>query len=160
MGPINANMRFQTICIILSFLSCFATKSYVQIHMWIKTSFCLNFLKKTGYRVRYMIHMFKQSPSILIFFFRVKVDAPLSSADVKFLLNHRKATKFVIPSFLWALIVIKVVQSGSAKKTVSQKIGKNIKMLVCFICMGTQDRTLIDINHHYRIVMNQHKNWT
>ena len=49
-------------------------------------------------------------------------------------------------------------QSGSAKDTVSWKIGKNIKMLVCFICMGTQDRTLININHHYQIKINQHKN--
>ena len=39
-------------------------------------------------------------------------------------------------------------QSGSAKETVSPKIGENIEMLVCFICMGTQDRTLNDINHH------------
>ena len=51
-----------------------------------------------------------------------------------------------------------VIQSGSAKETVSLKIGENIEMLVCFICMGTQDRTLIDINHHYQIMMNQHKN--
>ena len=49
-------------------------------------------------------------------------------------------------------------QSGSAKETVSPKIGENIEMLVCFICMGTQDRTLIDINYHYQITMNQHKN--
>ena len=49
-------------------------------------------------------------------------------------------------------------QSGFAKETVSPKIGENIEMLVCFICMGTQDRTLIDINHHYQITMNQHKN--
>ena len=47
-------------------------------------------------------------------------------------------------------------QSGSAKETV--ETGENIEMLVCFICMGTQDRTLIDINHHYQITMNQHKN--
>ena len=51
-----------------------------------------------------------------------------------------------------------VNQSGSAKETVSPKIDENIEMLVCFICMGTQDRTLIDINHHYQITMNQHKN--
>ena len=44
--------------------------------------------------------MFKQNPSILIFFFRVKVDAPLSSTDVKFLLNQRREAKFVIASFL------------------------------------------------------------
>ena len=49
-------------------------------------------------------------------------------------------------------------QSGSAKETVSPKIGENIEMLVRFICMRTQDRTLIDINHHYQIAMNQHKN--
>ena len=36
-------------------------------------------------------------------------------------------------------------QSGSAKETVSLKIGKNIEMLVCFICMVTQDRIPIDI---------------
>ena len=49
-------------------------------------------------------------------------------------------------------------QSGSAKETVSSKIGENIEMLVCFICMGTQGRTLIDISHHYQITMNKHKN--
>ena len=49
-------------------------------------------------------------------------------------------------------------QYGPAKETVSPKIGENIEMLVCFICMGTQDRTLIDIDHHYQIMMNQHKN--
>ena len=49
-----------------------------------------------------------------------------------------------------------VNQSGSAKETVSPKIGENIEMLDCFICMGTQDRTLIDISHHYQ--MNQRKN--
>ena len=53
-----------------------------------------------------------------------------------------------------------VSQSRSAKDTVSPKIDENIEMLVCFICMGTQDRTLIDINHHYQITMNQHKNQT
>ena len=42
-----------------------------------------------------------------------------------------------------------VNQSESAKETVSPKIGKNIEMLVCFVCMGAQNRTLIDINHHY-----------
>ena len=51
-------------------------------------------------------------------------------------------------------------QSGSPKETVSPKIGENIEMLVCFICMGTQDRTFIDINHHYQIKMSQHKNST
>ena len=49
-------------------------------------------------------------------------------------------------------------QSVSAKKTVSLKIGENIEMLVCFICMGTKDGTLIDINHNYQIMMNHHEN--
>ena len=48
-------------------------------------------------------------------------------------------------------------ESWSAKETVSPKIGKNIEMLVCLICVGTQDRTLIDINHHYQTKMNQQK---
>ena len=61
-------------------------------------------------------------------------------------------------SFLCASIMIHVNQSGSAKETVSPKIGENTEMLVSFICMGTQDRTLIDINHHYQITMNQHEN--
>ena len=51
-------------------------------------------------------------------------------------------------------------QSGSAKETVSPKISENTEMLVCFICVGTQDMILIDINHHYQITMNQHKNLT
>ena len=49
-------------------------------------------------------------------------------------------------------------QSGSVKETVSLKIGENIEMLVCFICMGTRDGILIDINHNYQIMMNHHKN--
>ena len=51
-------------------------------------------------------------------------------------------------------------QSGSAKEAVSPKISENIEMLVCFICVGTQDMILIDINHHYQITMNQPKNLT
>ena len=49
-------------------------------------------------------------------------------------------------------------QSGSAKETVGPKIGKNVEMLAWVICMGAQDRNLIDFNHHYKITMNQHKN--
>ena len=41
--------------------------------------------------------MFKQNPAIL--FFRVKRNAPLSSKDVKFLLNQSREAKFVITSF-------------------------------------------------------------
>ena len=47
--------------------------------------------------------MFKQNPSILIFF-ESKMDSPLSSTDVKFLLNQGREAKFVITSFLWASI--------------------------------------------------------
>ena len=38
-------------------------------------------------------------------------------------------------------------QSGSAKETVSPKIGKNIDMLVYFICVGTPDRILVLIQY-------------
>ena len=86
------------------------------------------------------------------------MDAPLSSANVKFLLNQRKEAKFVIASFYEPRSRYIANESGSAKETVSSKIDENIEMLVCFICMGTQDRSLIDINHHYQITMNQHKN--
>ena len=48
-------------------------------------------------------------------------------------------------------------QSGSVKETVSWKIGKNIEMLVCFICLGTL-RKDFDVNHHYQITMNQRNN--
>ena len=40
-------------------------------------------------------------------------------------------------------------QSGSAKEAVSLKIGKNIEVLVSFICMGMEDRILIDIVIYY-----------
>ena len=49
-------------------------------------------------------------------------------------------------------------QSVSIKETVSLKFGKNIEILVCFNYIGTQDWTLTDINHHYQITINQHKN--
>ena len=78
--------------------------------------------------------MFKTKPQHFNFFFREKVDAPLSSADVKFLLNQRREAKFVIvsPSEPQSQYIAK--QNGSAKETVSPKIGENIEMLVCFIC--------------------------
>ena len=78
--------------------------------------------------------MFKQNPSIL--FFQIFLSARLF---------YEPRSRYIAN------------QSGSAKETVSPKIGENIEMLVCFICMGTQDRTLIDINH-YQITMNQYKN--
>ena len=66
--------------------------------------------------------MFKQNPSIL--FFQIFLSARLFyEPRSRYITNH----------------------SGSAKENVSQKIDKNIKMLVCFICIGTQERTLIII---------------
>ena len=85
------------------------------------------------------------------------MDAPLSSADVKFLLIQRREAKFSTTSFFTRLQYI-VNQSRSAKETVNLKIDQNIEMLACFICMVMQYKTLIDINHHYQIMMNQHKN--
>ena len=78
--------------------------------------------------------MFEQNPSILIFFFPIFLSARLF---------YEPRSRYITN------------QSGSAKETVSQKIDENIKMLVCFICTRTQERTLID--HHYQITMNQHK---
>ena len=80
-----------------------------------------------------------------------------TSPYVKFLLNQRRGDKFDIASFLRSRYISN--QSGSAKETVSQKIDENIEILVCLICMGSQDRALIDIKHHYQITMNRHKNW-
>ena len=37
-------------------------------------------------------------------------------------------------------------QSGSARETVNPKIGENIEMLVCFLCIGIHDRILVDIS--------------
>ena len=84
--------------------------------------------------------MFKQNPSILIFF-RVKANAPLSSADVE---------RPSLSSHLFYEFQLRYIanQSGSAKEIDSPNIGENTEMLVCFICMGTQDRNLIDINYY------------
>ena len=85
------------------------------------------------------------------------MDASLLSANVKFLIKGERSSLSLRLSYepgSWYI----VNQSGSAKETVSPKIGKNIEMLVCFICMGRQGGTSIDINHHYQITMNQHKN--
>ena len=88
---------------------------------------------------------------------RVKMVAPLPSADVKFLLNQKMRPSLSSHLFCepWSWCIAN--QSGSAKETVSPNISENIEMFICFICMGTQDRTLIDISHLYQITMNQHK---
>ena len=86
------------------------------------------------------------------------MDAPLSSADVKFLLLKGGRPSWSSHLFYETQSQYIANESGSVNETVSPKMGKNIEMLVCFINMGTQDRTLTDINHHYQITMNQHKN--
>ena len=70
-----------------------------------------------------------------------------------------REAKFVIVSLFYEPGSYYIVnQCECAKKTVNPKIAKNIEMLVCFICMWAYNRTLIDINHHYQIMINQHKN--
>ena len=98
--------------------------------------------------------MFKQNPSILIFFFRVKWMhySPPQMLNSYLIKGERPSLSSLL--FYEPRLRYIVNQSGSVKKTFSLKIGKNIEMLVCFICLGT----LIDINHHYPITMNQHKN--
>ena len=76
-----------------------------------------------------------------------KVDAPLSSADFEFLLNPRREAKFVVAFFYEPRSWYIANQSGSAKETVSPKIGENIDMLVYFICVGTPDRILVLIQY-------------
>ena len=83
-----------------------------------------------------------QSPSQILNSYLIKGERPSLSSC----LFHEPRSQYVTN------------QSWFAKETVSLKIEENIEMSVCFICMGTQDRSLIDINHHYQITMNQHKN--
>ena len=90
--------------------------------------------------------MIKQNPSI--FFFTVKV-------DVKLLLNQTRDAKFAIASFLTLDRGTQRIKMGLQR---SPNVGDNIEILVCFICIGTKDRTLTDINHHYQTTMNQNKN--
>ena len=105
--------------------------------------------------------MFKQNPSILFFLFFFSEEKWMHHSPSQMLNSY--FIKGERPSFLSRLFYEPqsryiANQSGSAKETVSPKTGENIEMLVCFIYMGTQNRTLIDINHHYQITMNQDKN--
>ena len=79
--------------------------------------------------------MFKRNPSILIFFFRSRMDIPLSSTDVKFLIKGERSS---LSSRLFYEPQSRYIanQSGSAKETVSPKIGENIEMLVCLFVWG------------------------
>ena len=102
--------------------------------------------------------MFKENPSILIFF---QSKSACTTNLCKMLNSYLiKGERPSLSSHLFYGPPLRYIanQSGSAKETVSPKVGKNIEMLVCFICMGTQDRTLIDINH-YQIMINQHKSF-
>ena len=159
MGPLNVNMRFRTICI-LSFLYFFYyTKLYTDPHVN-KDFFLFKFCSKDSLSCSKVgaTHVWTK-PQHFKKIFKLKVDGQLSSANVKFLLIQGREAKFLIASFLWASIVVHSKSKWVCKGDCYLKIGKNIKTLVCFICMGTQERTLIDINHHYQISMNQHKNW-
>ena len=82
--------------------------------------------------------MFKQNPSILIFFFQSKSKCTtlLSLPSLSLHLFYEFQLRYIAN------------QIGSAKKIDCPNIGENIEMLVCFICMGTQDRTLIDSNYY------------
>ena len=73
------------------------------------------------------------------------MDASLSSADIKCLLHQWREVNFATASFYepWSQYIAN--QSGSAKVTVSPKIGENIELLVCFICMGTQGLLLYQL---------------
>ena len=100
--------------------------------------------------------MFKQNPSISKFF-KLKMDGPpppqmLNSYLIKVERPNLSLSLFYDPRSRYI-----ANQSGFAKETVSLKIGEKIETLVSFIYIGTQDRTLIDINYHYQIMMNQHK---
>ena len=79
--------------------------------------------------------------------------SPLQMLNV-YLLNQKREATFVITFFYEPQSQYIANQSRSAKETVSPKIGENIEMSVCFICVKTQGRTLIDINH-YQITINQ-----
>ena len=89
-GPINVNMRFQTLCIFLSVLLFCYTKLRTDPHVN-KDFFLFEFFSKDSLSCSKVgaTHV-STKPRHFTFFFRVKVDAPLSSADVKFLLNQAK----------------------------------------------------------------------
>ena len=74
----------------------FHTDPHVNKHF-----LCSNFLAKTVYQGGSYACLNKLQH--FIFFFRVKVDVPLSSVNVKFLLNQRREAKFVIASFFMTL---------------------------------------------------------
>ena len=82
-----------------------------------------------------------------------------SPPDVKFLLNQRRGAKFVILSVLWTSTAVHSESKWACKRDCSPEDSGEY-WDVCFICVGTHDRTLNDINHHYQITMNKHKNWT
>ena len=89
---------------------------------------------------------------------QVEVLFPIIETIVRSIVKYSKL-KPSLPSLLSHELRSQYIanQSGSEKQTISPKIGKNIGMLVCFGCVGTQNRILIEINHHYQIT-NQHKN--
>ena len=85
-----------SIFFILFCYAMFHTDPHVNKHF-----FRSNFLAKTVYQGGSYACLNKLQH--FNFFFRVKVDAPLSSGNVKFLLNQRREAKFVIASFFMTL---------------------------------------------------------
>ena len=64
--------------------------------------------------------MFKENPRIL-FFFQSKMDATLSSTDVKFLLNQRRKARLSASLFYEPRSRYLLNQSGSAKRLQKKK---------------------------------------
>ena len=82
----------------------------------------------------------------LLYIKQVDVLFPNEETIVRSIISYGKLR----PSLSWHLFYEPRLwyitnQNGSAKETVSLKIDNNIEMLVCFICVGKQDRILIDI---------------
>ena len=74
--------------------------------------------------------MFKQNPSILIFFFRVKWMHHSPPQMLNSYSNKGKRPSLSLHLFYEPRLQYIANQSGSAKETVSPKIGENIEMLV------------------------------
>ena len=84
---------------------------------------------------------------MLLYIKQVKVLFPIEETIVRSIIAYSKLRPSLSSSLFYEPRLWYIVnQNGSAKETVSPKISKNIEMLVCFICVGTQDRILICID--------------
>ena len=83
---------------------------------------------------------------LLLYIKQVEVLFPIEETIVRSIITYSKLRRSVSSCLFyepWLRYIAN--QSESAKETVSPKIDENIEMLVCFICVVTEDRTLIDI---------------